>query len=170
MALVEVKYIALTEELEKLAMDYQSQAIAILRENGNNITGRLISSIKVQPTRVEKSGLVIPVTMLKYGEWVDDGAERRSGGQPPVEDIVSWIELKRISVPKQFKNVTQFAWAIAKNIKRGGQRYRKSYPFIQPALQYALEKNIQGVTDAAAVDITFYIQETLDKSKSLKKK
>jgi hypothetical protein len=49
--------------------------------------------------------------MLKYGEYVDDGAERGRGKRPPVQDIVQWIKQKRISVPKQFKNVEQFAFA-----------------------------------------------------------
>tara|TARA_R110000823_G_C15908885_1_gene497572 strand:- start:261 stop:770 length:510 start_codon:yes stop_codon:yes gene_type:complete len=169
MALVPVQYLALTEELEQLALDYQSQAQAILRSNGNDTTGRLVNSIKVQPARVEKGVVTIPITMLKYGEWVDNGAERKSGKQPPVQAIERWIKQKSISVPKQFKNITQFAWVIARAIGKGGQRDRRAYPFIQPALQYALDKNIQGVTNAVALDIITYTQKQLDQT-SLKKK
>jgi len=167
MAVQPVKFIALTEELEKIALDYQSEAQAILRKNGNVITGRLINSIKVQPAKVTPDTIVIPVTMLKYGDWVDDGAERKRGGQPPVGAIKEWIKLKRITPPKGF-TVDQFAWAVAKNIKNGGQRFRKPYPFINPALTYAVDKNLQGVATAAALDITFTLQQSINQSAALK--
>jgi hypothetical protein len=167
MAVQPVKFIALTEELEKVALDYQSEAQAILRQNGNNVTGRLINSIKVQPAQITPDRIVIPITMLKYGEWVDDGAERGRGGQPPVQAIKQWIKLKRITPPKGF-TVEQFAWAVAKKIGKEGQRFRKSYPFIQPALNYTINKNLQGMATAAAVDITTSIQNTINKTANLK--
>ena len=169
MAVQPVKFIALTEELEQIALDFQSEARAILRKNGNNITGRLSDSIKIQPVQSTPTNIVIPVTMLKYGDYVDDGAERGRGGQPPVRAIEQWIRLKRISVPKQFKNVEQFAFVIARSIGKKGQRFRKAYPFILPALNYAIEKNLQPVANAAALDITFSVQQFINKSASLKK-
>lgn len=168
MAVQPVKFVALTEELEKVALDYQSEAQAILRKNGNDITGRLINSIKVQSAQVTPNSIVVPVTMLQYGVWVDNGAERRSGKQPPVQAIEQWIKLKRISVPKQFKNVRQFAFAVARRIGEGGQRDRKAYPFIQPALDYTIQKNLQGIATAASVDITASLQKSINQSKSLK--
>jgi hypothetical protein len=167
MAVQPVKFIALTEELEKVALDYQKYAQATLEKNGNDVTGRLKNSIKVQPAQISPDKIVVPVTMLKYGEWVDDGAERKSGGQPPTRAIEQWIKLKRIKPPKGF-TVEQFAWAVAKNIKKGGQRFRKAYPFITPALNYTIEKNLQGIATAAAVDITFALQKSINQSAALK--
>jgi hypothetical protein len=167
MAVQPVKFIALTEELEQIALDFQSEARAILRKNGNNVTGRLSNSIKIQPAQSTPTNIVIPVTMLKYGDYVDDGAERGAGGQPPVSAIVQWIKLKRITPYKGF-TVEQFAWAIAKNIKNEGQRNRRAYPFIFPALSYAVEKNLQPVANAAALDITFSLQNFINKSANLK--
>jgi hypothetical protein len=167
MAVQPVKFIALTEELEQIALDFQSQAQSILRKNGNVITGRLINSIKVQPAQSTPTNIVIPVTMLKYGDYVDDGNERRSGKQPPVEAIKQWIKLKSITPPKGF-TVDQFAWAVAKTIGKKGQRFRKPYPFITPALNYAVNKNIQGVANAAALDITFSLQQSINQSAALK--
>ena len=166
MAVQPVKFIALTEELEQIALDYQSQARAILRKNGNDVTGKLSNSIKVQPALSTPTNIVIPVTMLKYGDYVDDGAERGRGEQPPVRAIEQWIKQKRISVPKQFKNVEQFAFVIARSI---GLKGSKAYPFIFPALTYAVEKNLQPVANAAALDITFSLQQSINKSASLKK-
>jgi hypothetical protein len=167
MAVQPVKFIALTEELEKVALDYQKYAQLTLEKNGNDVTGRLKNSIKVQPAQISSDRIVIPISMLKYGEWVDDGAERKSGGQPPVRAIEQWIKLKRIKPPKGF-TVEQFAWAVAKNIKKGGQRFRKAYPFILPALNYTIEKNLQGIATSAAVDITFSLQQSINKSANLK--
>ena len=166
MAVQPVKFVALTEELEQIALDYQSQARAILRKNGNDVTGKLSNSIKVQPALSTPTNIVIPVTMLKYGDYVDDGAERGRGEQPPVRAIEQWIKQKRISVPKQFKNVEQFAFVIARSI---GLKGSKAYPFIFPALTYAVEKNLQPVANAAALDITFSLQQSINKSASLKK-
>jgi hypothetical protein len=167
MAVQPVKFIALTAELEQVALDYQSEAQAILRQNGNNVTGRLINSIKVQPAQITPDRIVIPITMLKYGEWVDDGAERGKGKQPPVRAIKEWIQLKRITPPKGF-TVDQFAWAVAKKIGKEGQRFRKAYPFIQPALNYTINKNLQGIATAAAVDITTSLQQSINQSAALK--
>ena len=167
MAVQPVKFIALTEELEKVALDYQSEAQAILRKNGNYVTGKLSNSIKVQAAQVTPDRIVVPITMVQYGKWVDDGAERGRGGQPPVGAIKEWIKLKRIKPPKGF-TVDQFAWAVATNIKKEGQRFRKSYPFIQPALNYTINKNLQGIASAAAVDIAFSLQQSINKSANLK--
>ena len=84
-----------------------------------------------------------PMVHNEDGDYVDDGAERGRGGQPPVRAIEQWIRLKRISVPKQFKNVKQFAFVIARSIGKKGKRFRKAYPFIIPALNYAIEKKLQ---------------------------
>ena len=170
MAVQPVKFIALTEELEQIALDYQSQARAILRKNGNDVTGKLSNSIKVQPALSTPTNIVIPVTMLKYGDYVDEGTKRGTLKEsPPVRAIEQWIKQKRISVPKQFKNVEQFAFVIARSIGKKGQRFRKAYPFIFPALTYAVEKNLQPVANAAALDITFSLQQSINKSASLKK-
>ena len=45
MAVQPVKFIALTEELEKVALDYQNYAQATLEKNGNDVTGRLKNSL-----------------------------------------------------------------------------------------------------------------------------
>jgi hypothetical protein len=131
-----------------------------LTQNGSNVTGRLAASIKVQPARVTETSIVIPVTMLKYGEYVDDGAERGRGKRPPVQDIVQWIKQKRISVPKQFKNVEQFAFAISFNIGRSGQRFKRARPFIQPALNTVQQQYITSgkLATAVAIDLNNNIQ------------
>lgn len=160
MALIPVAYLATTEELTKIANSYQEEAVLKLTQNGSNVTGKLANSIKVQPARVTETSIVIPVTMLQYGAYVDNGAERGRGKQPPVQDIIQWIKLKRISVPKQFKNVEQFAWAIAYNIGRYGQRFKKARPFIQPALNSVQEQYINSgqLANAVAIDLDMNIQ------------
>lgn len=160
MALIPVAYLATTEELTKLANSYQEEAVIKLTENGSNVTGRLAASIKVQPARVTETSIVVPVTMLKYGQYVDNGAERGRGKQPPVQDIVQWVKQKRISVPKQFKSVEQFAWAIAYNIGKQGQRFKKARPFIAPALEAVQTQYINSgqLASAVAIDLNNNIQ------------
>ena len=160
MSTIPVAYLATTEELTLIANEYREEAIIKLTQNGSNVTGRLAASIKVQPARVTETSIVIPVTMLKYGEYVDDGAERGRGKRPPVRDIVQWIQQKRISVPKQFKNVEQFAFAIAYNIGKSGQRFKRARPFIQPALNTVQQQYITSgkLSIAVAIDLNNNIQ------------
>jgi hypothetical protein len=107
--------------------------------------------------------------MLKYGEYVDDGAERGKGRRPPVQDIVQWIKQKRISVPNQFKNVEQFAFAISFNIGKSGQRFKRARPFIQPALNVVQEQyfNSGKLASAVAIDLNNNIQLNIDKTPGL---
>ena len=160
MSLIPVAYLATTEELTKLANSYREEAVIKLTQNGSNVTGKLAASIKVQPARVTETLIVVPVTMLKYGEYVDDGAERGRGKQPPVQDIVRWVKQKRISVPKQFKSVEQFAFAIAYNIGKQGQRFKRARPFIQPALETVQTQYINSgqLASAVAIDLNNNIQ------------
>ena len=160
MSLIPVAYLATTEELIKLANSYREEAVIKLTQNGSNVTGKLAASIKVQPARVTETLIVVPVTMLKYGEYVDDGAERGRGKQPPVQDIVRWVKQKRISVPKQFKSVEQFAFAIAYNIGKQGQRFKRARPFIEPALNAVQTQYINSgqLASAVAIDLNNNIQ------------
>ena len=158
--MIPVEYLATTEELTTIANSYREEAIIKLTENGSNVTGKLAASIKVQPARLTEASVVIPVTMLKYGQYVDNGAERGRGGNPPVQDIVKWIKQKRISVPNQFKDVEQFAWAIAYNIGKQGQRFKRARPFIEPALNTVREQYINSgqLASAVAIDLDRNIQ------------
>jgi hypothetical protein len=167
--LIPVEYLATTEELTKIANSYKEEAIIKLTQNGSNVTGKLAASITVQPARVTATSLVIPVTMLKYGEYVDDGAERGRGKQPPVQDIKRWIQQKRISVPKQFKSVEQFAWAIAYNIGKQGQRFKRARPFIEPALNSVREQYINSgqLANAVALDLDKNIQLNINNTPGL---
>jgi hypothetical protein len=167
--LIPVEYLATTEELTKIANSYKEEAIIKLTQNGSNVTGRLAASIRVQPARITATSLVIPVTMLKYGEYVDDGAERGRGKQPPVQDIKRWIQQKRISVPKQFKSVEQFAWAIAYNIGKQGQRFKRARPFIEPALNSVREQYINSgqLANAVALDLDRNIQLNINNTPGL---
>jgi hypothetical protein len=107
--------------------------------------------------------------MLKYGEYVDDGAERGRGKQPPVQDIVRWVKQKRINVPNQFKSVEQFAWAIAYNIGKQGQRFKRARPFIEPALNSVREQYINSgqLANAVALDLDRNIQLNINNTPGL---
>jgi hypothetical protein len=169
MALIPVEYLATTEELTKIANSYKEEAILKLTQNGSNVTGRLAASITVQPARVTATSLVIPVTMLKYGDYVDNGAERGRGKQPPVQDIVRWVKQKRINVPNQFKSVEQFAFAIAYNIGKQGQRFKRARPFIEPALNSVREQYINSgqLANAVALDLDRNIQLNINNTPGL---
>ena len=89
-----------------------------LFDNNSVVTGNLARSIRPLATTFnEQTGLVEQDIQLPlYGIYVDNGAERKKGGMPPVSAIIDWIKQKRINVPQAMTPV-QFAWAVAKNIE-----------------------------------------------------
>ena len=169
MSIVPVAYLATTEEFTLLSEEIRSQAITKLTQNGSNVTGRLASSITIDPVQITSTGFVVPITMLEYGKWVENGAERGRGKQPPVQAIEQWIKLKRISVPKQFKDPKQFAFAIAYNIGKFGQRYKKPRPFLGPAIDTVLQQFISAgkISNSVAIDINSNIQINANRTPGL---
>ena len=123
---------ALDEYLERIA----DAMINNLYENKSVATGDLAKSIKNNNSVIEtEEGYTAVLTMLWYGETVDEGIGRGPGGAPPIKPIEEWIKRKRIPVPAAFKSPKQFAFAIAGKIKREGDRNSKrKYPFIQNSI------------------------------------
>ena len=117
--------------IEKVAEAMVNQ----LMENRSFVTGKLANSVR-NDNRVDKTkdGLVGKVTMLWYGEVVDEGIGRGPGGMPPIKDITAWIRNKSIPKPAAL-TVDQFAWAIAKKIEKTGTRPLKARPFIENSFE-----------------------------------
>ena len=130
-----------------------------LFDNNSVVTGNLARSIKPLATTFNAAGQVVEqdIQLPLYGIYVDNGAERKRGGMPPVKAIIDWIKQKRISVPAAMTPV-QFAWAIAKNIEKKGQRFKKPKPFIQVSLNDVVQRNLGNIGEAVALDIDENIQ------------
>lgn len=151
------EYPTLELEISDVAILAAQEMVDKLYANNSVVTGNLVRSIRVQPEKDANGVMTFPISLKLYGIYVDNGAERRAGGMPPVQAIADWIKLKRISVP-QAMTPSQFAWAIAKNIAKKGQRFKKPKPFIDVSLQAAVNQNIQKIADAAAYDIANNIE------------
>ena len=112
---------------------------AILQRNGNDNTGRLSNSITAT---VEGNKLVIE--MLDYGKWVNDGHERGPGRVPPIKAIQFWIAKNAIT-PKQGITKQALPFVIQRSIGKRGQTRRRSFPFIEPAIETVLAKDLDGI-------------------------
>jgi len=155
--------------LEQLASDYVEYAIAQLRANGSYHTGRLARSIQLLTPMETPNKISVEVQMLKYGFWVDNGAERGRGGMPPVRPILEWIRQKSIS-PKGRMTQSQLAFIIARTIASKGQRFKKAKPFIQSSMRNAVNNNIQNIANKGAIDIVKQIKQDFEKQTFSKKK
>lgn len=153
----QITYPNLALELTDIGGLVKGEMIDRLYENNLVVTGNLARSIDPQNVTENNSILDLPISMLEYGKWVDDGAERGAGRMPPVRAISEWIRLKRINVPAAM-TPQQFAWAIAKNIAKKGQRFKKPKPFIQVSIDNIVLQNLENIGDATALDIDNYIQ------------
>jgi len=129
----------LQQALQQVGNQIVAQMKANLQRNNNDNTGRLSNSIQAT---VEGDKLII--TMLDYGKWVNDGHERRAGRKPPIKAIQFWIAKNAIT-PRGGITAKQLPFAIAAGIAKRGQTMRKAYPFIQPAVDTVIQKDLPGI-------------------------
>ena len=128
-----------------------------LFDNNSVVTGNLARNIRPLATTFQNQVVEQSISLPVYGIYVDEGSERKKGGMPPVRAIIDWIKQKRISVPAAMTPV-QFAWAVAKNIEKKGQRFKKPKPFIQVSLNDVVQRNLSNIGEAVALDIDENIQ------------
>ena len=155
----ELKYPNLQLEMSDIGTLVVEEMVDRLFDNNSVVTGNLAKSIQPKQTIFNEQNQVIDqsISLLKYGIYVDNGAERGKGGMPPVMAIMNWIRQKKISVPSAM-TPKQFAWAIAKSIEKKGQRFKKPKPFIQVSLDSVVQRNLANIGEATALDIDQNIQ------------
>lgn len=154
----QMTYPNLTLEMESIGALVKEEMIDRLFDNNSVVTGQLAKSITPGDViTATKDTLSVPITLLEYGVYVDNGAERGAGGMPPIKAISEWIKQKRISVPVGF-TPEQFAWAVARNIEKKGQRFKKPKPFIEVSLQEVVNRNLENIGTATALDIDAHIE------------
>lgn len=141
------------EQLSKMGQALVQQMRENLAANGSDLTGKLSKSIGYEVTKNSEGEYTLEILMEKYGEYVDSGAERGPGKPPPVRSILNWIVLRRIKVPAGL-SLESFAWAIATNIGKKGQRFKKPKPFIGPAFE-TVDKNMMDDAMATGFEIEF---------------
>lgn len=133
----------LQQAIQQVGNQIVAQMKANLQRNGNDNTGRLANSIEAT---VEGTKLII--TMENYGKWVNDGHERGSGKKPPLRAIQQWIAKNGIT-PKQGITPRQLPFVIQASIGKRGQTRRRSFPFIEPAIETVLKKDLDGILGKA---------------------
>jgi len=155
----QITYPNLQLEMASIGALVKEEMIDRLFEQNAVVTGQLARSITPgEVITATPDTLTLPISLLEYGVFVDNGAERGAGKMPPVRDIASWIKQKRISVPIGF-TPEQFAWAIARNIGKKGQRFKKPKPFIEVSLVDVVNRNLENFGEATALDIDAHIEE-----------
>ena len=141
--------ITLEQALVKVGEELKLAMIEELKSNGSYNTGDLGDSITYE---VRQNGLEYELVrrMLAYGNYVDQGIGRGPGKQPPVRDIVDWIQLKKIPVPSNL-TIEAFAFAIANNIGKRGTNPRPK-PFINPSISKVMRDVGENLIAEGATD------------------
>ena len=158
-----IEYPNLKLEMSDIGTLVVEEMVDRLFENNSVVTGNLARSIVPLATEVKGDNITQDIQLPLYGIYVDGGYERKKGGMPPVQSIIEWIKFKRINVPAAM-TPKQFAWAVAKNIAKKGQRFKKPKPFIQVSLDDVVQRNLNNIGEAVALDITNSIIETANNS------
>jgi len=117
-------------------------------------TGRLASSIEVQPT---EDGFDIYAE--DYYQWVENG--RKRGGFPPIKPIMEWIRAKGLK-PRGGTSTEQFAYAIRYNLTQQAVKTKGKLPK-SPARPF-LEEGIANVGDDVLENYVINIEEQIDKA------
>jgi len=125
------------EALDEYLVLISDAMVNELFNNKSVATGDLARSIK-NDNKVVKTdyGYDAILTMLWYGETVDEGTGRGPGGMPPLKPIQDWIRRKGITIPPSFKTPKAFAFAIQRKIgKEGDRASKRRYPFINNSIE-----------------------------------
>tara|TARA_R110000803_G_scaffold94157_1_gene161695 strand:+ start:1158 stop:1664 length:507 start_codon:yes stop_codon:yes gene_type:complete len=159
-----------TPELDNALLDFGQRIVDEMQnqlfENRSVNTGDLARSITKTIVNNGSDSETLQVSLLWYGELLEDGGPaRRAGGMPPIRTIEGWIKRKKISVPAAFKSPSSFAWAIAKSIaKRGAKKYSKK-PFIMESINNAATNfGTAEITKALGMDLTNNINVVFEKT------
>jgi len=130
-----------TENLDIALQDFGDRIIDEMQnqlfENKSVNTGDLARSI-TQNIVTQEDKEILQVSLLWYGELLEDGGPgRRAGRMPPIRPIEGWIKRKKIPVPAAFKSPKSFAFAIAKSIEKKGVKKYSKKPFILESINNA---------------------------------
>lgn len=136
-----------------------------LFENNSVGTGDLARSITANIIPLPQGqGEALRVSLLWYGELLEDGGPKRMAGRmPPIRPIEGWIKRKKIPVPAKFKSPKSFAFAIARSIgKKGVIRYPKK-PFIMESINNAAANfGNEAIQNAVENDIIININNSVE--------
>lgn len=135
----------LQQAIQQVGNQIVAQMRANLQRNNNDNTGELADSITAT---VEGTKLIFE--MAPYGKWVNDGHERGAGKKPPLRAVEFWIAKNGIT-PRQGISKKQLPFVIQASIGKRGQTRRRAFPFIEPAIETVLSKDLNGVF-AKAID------------------
>lgn len=80
------------------------------RQRGKNASGRTFRSVRVNTT---ETPTFVEGTLSAEDQWKYVGSGRGPGGQPPVDNIRSWVEARGLNISE---------WAVAKSIAKRGTR------------------------------------------------
>lgn len=141
--------ITIEEALIRVGQELKIAMAQELRDNGSYSSGQLASSIEYE---VRQQGYEYDLvrTMLKYGDYVDQGIGRGPGKQPPVKEIIEWIKFKKIPVPTSL-TIEAFAFVIARKIGKVGTNPRPR-PFITPSINKVLRTKGKEILQEASID------------------
>ena len=157
------------ENLDNALLDFGTRIIDEMQnqlfENKSVNTGDLARSItRTVVPLPNNGGEQLQVSLLWYGELLEDGGPgRRAGRMPPIRPIEGWIKRKKIPVPAKFKSPESFAFAIANSIKKKGVKKYSKKPFIMESIDNAAANfGTAEITKALEKDIIININDAAE--------
>jgi len=157
------------ENLDNALLDFGTRIVDEMQnqlfENKSVNTGDLARSItRTVVPLPNNGGEQLQVSLLWYGELLEDGGPgRRAGRMPPIRPIEGWIKRKKIPVPAKFKSPESFAFAIANSIKKKGVKKYSKKPFIMESIDNAAANfGTAEITKALEKDIIININDAAE--------
>lgn len=139
----------------KFLNDFADNLISEYKDAIPEVTGVLKNSIRGKVSTTY-NGYVITITLDKYWRWLEYG--RGAGKQPPLQNIIDWIERKPIvpqvnnstpTVSNRVPTVRQIAFAIARHIGLYGT---KANYYFRDTFDSLKDELIRGITEALQKD------------------
>ncbi len=107
------------EILNKIITEFQKYYKDKIIKTGHNASGQLANTQSFE-VEYNNDNWLITLKMEEYWKYLEYG--RKSGKMPPIDDILSWINVKKILPRGNKKPITkkQLAYVIARSIGKKG--------------------------------------------------
>lgn len=131
-----------------------------LDANGTNASRELYDSLE-KIVEIGEDYYKVSISLADYWKYVENG--RGPGKFPPPDKIRSWIEIKPVQIQPGMNgktpSVEQLTFLISRKIAEEGT---EAQPFFQPAVDDALARFEERISEAITQDVYDYIQEIVE--------
>lgn len=158
--IMDIKWIHLTEVLNRFADRFIQLARENLTNNGSNASHALYDSLE-KIVEIGENYYSVKISLEDYWQFLEHG--RGPGKFPPPPAIRDWVEIKPVYAYPDSRGhtptVEQLTFLISRKIAREGT---DPQPFFEPAKEQAIREFGEAIDQAIVADVEAFIEEAVE--------